>query len=617
MISVSDTFYVKEEGGFPDIRNSRSMQRWYPYADSMRVAQLLNGPQFKMYHNDAQLAGHVVLKPGGATASGSIAIKEGTLESQLFALQPKEMRSNVTAFTLRSEVYNNTAFYATDMKSHVDYTKRRADFVSNAPLGRTQLPLLQYAAYVDKFSWEMDRKELDLINSKSESSQGLEGLALRERFAHKEQPGALFVSTDPTKDSLNFHAVRSTYLYNAGQLTCRQVFTINSADAVIAPGGDTLHVRQGGAIDLMKHSQILASRDNRYHLIYDADVILAGAQKYSAKGNIDYEDENGKKQRIYLTDIAPDNRGVTIGSGFVPDDANFTLNEAFGFAGNVRVEADKEFYHFDGGVRLLHNCHTNAELGLLAYSDYLNPKQILVTVPEIPTDWKGNRITASILFNKLDMRPYAAFLTQERAADNELMGAHGYVTYDSKTHEYMIASAEKIADPDNVIDKYLTLNTQTCEMKGEGPISFEVKQNHVSLFSYGMTTLGGQNGDDVEMSSILGFTFQENCPDTRNTKVIDIIRELQEYGITPVVSDDTADADEAERLYGLQLKPFKEIREMDAVIVAVAHDYLKAMDRTALESLYRQSGRVKVLFDIKGIYDRSAFAGPDFDHWRL
>ena len=116
---------------------------------------------------------------------------------------------------------------------------------------------------------------------------------------------------------------------------------------------------------------------------------------------------------------------------------------------------------------------------------------------------------------------------------------------------------------------------------------------------------------------ILGFTFKENCPDTRNTKVIDIIRELQEYGITPVVSDDTADADEAERLYGLQLKPFKEIREMDAVIVAVAHDYLKAMDRTALESLYRQSGRVKVLFDIKGIYDRSAFAGPDFDHWRL
>lgn len=507
MVSVSDTFYVKEQGSFPDIRNSRAMQRWYPYADSMRVSQLQNGPQFKMYHNDALLAGHTVLKPEGAYASGAITIKEGTLESLRFALQPKDMYSNVTAFTLRSDVYNNIAFYATDMKSHVDYTKRRADFVANAELGRTQLPLLQYAAYVDKFSWEMDRKELDLINSKSESSQGLEGLTLRERFAHKEQPGALFVSTNPTKDSLNFHAVRSTYLYNAGQLTCRQVFTVNSADAVIAPGGDTLHIRQGGTIDLMKHSQILASRENRYHLIYDADVLLDGARKYSGKGYIDYVDVDNKKQRIYLSSIAPDNRGVSVGNGFIPDSADFTLNSAFGFAGNVRVEADKEHYYFDGGVRLLHKCPTNAELGLLAYSSYLDPKQILVSVPEIPTDWKGNRITASMLFNKLDMKPYAAFLTQERAADNELMGAYGYVTYDNDNHQYMIASAEKIQDPENVVDKYLTLNTETCEMTAEGPINFNVKQNYVNIFNYGTATLGGAKEGDLEMQSIFGFTF--------------------------------------------------------------------------------------------------------------
>ena len=507
MVAVSDTFYVKEQGVFPDIRINRAMQRWYPYADSMRVSQLLNGPQFKMYHDDALLAGHTVLKPEGAYASGAVTIKEGTLESLRFSLQPKDMYSNVTAFTLRSEVYNNIAFYATDMKSHTDYTKRRADFVANADLGRTQLPLLQYAAYVDKFSWEIDKKELDLINSKSESSQGLEGLTLRERFRHTEQPGALFVSTDPTKDSLNFHAVRSTYLYNAGQLTCRQVFTVNSADAVIAPGGDTLHVRQGGAIDLMKHSQILANRDNRYHLIYDADVILDGAKKYSAKGYIDYVDVDNKKQKIYLSSIAPDNRGVSVGNGFVPDSANFTLNSAFGFAGNVRVEADKEHYYFDGGVRLLHKCNTAAQLGLLAYSSYLDPKQILVSVPEIPTDWKGNRITASILFNKANMMPYPAFLTAERAADNELMGAYGYVTYNNDTKEYMIASAEKIQDPDNVVSPYLTLNTQTCEMKGEGPINFNVKQNLVSLFSYGTATLGGSKEGDIEMSSILGFTF--------------------------------------------------------------------------------------------------------------
>ena len=507
MVSVSDTFYVKEQGAFPDIRVSRACQRWHPYADSMLVQQLANGPQFKMYHNDALLSGSVVLKPEAAYAMGAITIREGTLESPLFVLAPKEMDSRVTAFTLRSDTYKNTAFYATDMKSHVDYTKRRADFVANLELERTQLPLLQYAAYVDKFSWEMDKKQLDLINSKSESGQGFEGLTLRERFAHKEQPGALFVSTDPAKDSLHFHAVRSTYMYDAGQLTCRQVFTVDVADAVVAPGGDTLHISRGGLVGMLKHSQILASRENRHHLIYDADVLLDGAKRYSGKGYIDYVDVDNKKQKIYLTEIAPDSRGVSVGKGFVPDSANFTLNSAFGFAGNVRVEADREFYFFDGGVRLLHKCNTGAELGLLAYSSYLNPRQILVSVPEIPTDWKGNRITASMLFDKKDMMPYAAFLTAERAADNELMGAHGYVTYDNDKHEYMIASAEKIQDPDNVVDRFLTLNTQTCEMTAEGPIDFNVKQHHVKLFNYGMATLGGKKEGDLEMQTIFGFTF--------------------------------------------------------------------------------------------------------------
>ena len=527
MVSVSDTFYVRSSAAFPDIHNSRAMQRWYPYQDSMKVSQLLNGPQFQMYCSAlnkpqaggkkpvgaasmagscAQLSGHLVLKPAGATATGTVTIHEGSLESKLFTLQPAEMNAQVSAFTLRSEVYNNTAFYATNMRSHVDYNARRADFVSNTDLGRTQLPLLKMAAYVDKFSWEMDKKQLALINSKSEASGGLEGLTLRERFAHPDQPGALFVSTDPTKDSLAYHALRSSYLYNAGQLSSQGVFTVNCADAVIAPGGDSLHVREGGAIDLVKHAQILANRDKRYHLIYDADVLLAGARRYNAKGYIDYVDENDRKQKIYLAEIAPNNAGTTVGNGFISDSADFMLNSAFGFAGSVRVEGDKELYYFDGGIRLVHRCNEASQLGLLAYADYLNPKQILISVPEIPTDWKGNRITASILFDKATFQPIQAFLTNNRAADNELLGAHGFLTYISDKHQYMIASAEKIADPETVVSPYLTLNTETCQLDGEGPLNFNVKQNLVSLFSYGTASFN-EKRNETELNSILGFTF--------------------------------------------------------------------------------------------------------------
>ena len=507
MVSTSDTFFVKQDATFPDIRNGRCRQHWYPYQDSMRVVQLQHGPLFRMYQDAALLAGMVVLKPEGSYGRGSVSINEGTVESARFAFAPRLMDANVSTFTLRSDIYRNIAFYATDMKSHVDYDRRIADFTSNAGMGRTQLPLLKYAAYGDKFSWEIDKKQLALLNSESESTGGLEGLSLRERLAHTEQPGVWFVSTDPRRDSLNFHSVKADYLYNAGQLSCRQVFVVNSADAVIAPAADTMHIRQGGAIDLLKHSQILASRANRYHLIYDADVLVEGAKKYTAKGYIDYVDENDRKQKIFLTDIAPDAKGMTVGQGFIADTANFTLNDALGFAGKVRVDADSANYYFDGGVRLIHSCTPASQLGLLAYSSYLDPRHILVSVPELPTDWKGNRITASILFEKSMLKPYPAFLTNERAADNELMSAHGYLYYDNDAHTYMIASREKIADPDNVVSQYLTLDTKTCTVTGEGPVNFNQRENFVRIFSYGLGEVNSKRDDDTEFQTVFGFSF--------------------------------------------------------------------------------------------------------------
>ena len=71
--------------------------------------------------------------------------------------------------------------------------------------------------------------------------------------------------------------------------------------------------------------------------------------------------------------------------------------------------------------------------------------------------------------------------------------------------------------------------------------------------------------------AILGFTFKENCPDTRNSKIIDIVNELREYGIEPLISDPTADAEEAKKLYGIEFVDMNTISNMDAIILAVAH----------------------------------------------
>lgn len=118
--------------------------------------------------------------------------------------------------------------------------------------------------------------------------------------------------------------------------------------------------------------------------------------------------------------------------------------------------------------------------------------------------------------------------------------------------------------------------------------------------------------------AILGFTFKENCPDTRNTKVIDIVHELAEYGITPVIVDPAADAEEAKRLYGLEFDSMDAVKNMDAVILAVQHDEFKNLTMKEIDSFYPAgSEKKKVLVDIKGILDRKEFENAGYVYWRL
>lgn len=113
--------------------------------------------------------------------------------------------------------------------------------------------------------------------------------------------------------------------------------------------------------------------------------------------------------------------------------------------------------------------------------------------------------------------------------------------------------------------------------------------------------------------AILGFTFKENCPDTRNSKVWDIVNELKEYGIEPVIADPVADIEEAKRIYGIDFSNMDEIVNMDAIILAVAHDEFKGLEKADLDKMY--GAGQKVLLDVKGILNPADYA--DYSFWRL
>lgn len=117
---------------------------------------------------------------------------------------------------------------------------------------------------------------------------------------------------------------------------------------------------------------------------------------------------------------------------------------------------------------------------------------------------------------------------------------------------------------------------------------------------------------------ILGITFKENCPDTRNSKVEDIIKALNEYGIEPVVVDPWASESDAMHEYGVTLTKFEDVKDANCVIVAVAHNEFKALSLDRIKKMFVEGpDGEKVLLDVKGLYNIKDLAASGMRYWRL
>lgn len=210
----------------------------------------------------------------------------------------------------------------------------------------------------------------------------------------------------------------------------------------------------------------------------------------------------------------------------------------------------------------------------------------------------------SIIFNKMGIDTKAVL----KAASTKwnflsfhpgLVGGHCigvdpyYLTYKAEQlgyHSQIILSGRRINDD---MGKYVVENLIKSLIKADVPVK------------------------DAKVA-ILGFTFKENCPDTRNTRVIDIVNELKEYGINPMIADPKADTEEAKHEYSIVFDSIEDIKDMDAIVVAVGHDQFLNLTQKDFNRMFKAgANKGKVLLDIKGILDRKEYETAGFKYWRL
>ena len=117
----------------------------------------------------------------------------------------------------------------------------------------------------------------------------------------------------------------------------------------------------------------------------------------------------------------------------------------------------------------------------------------------------------------------------------------------------------------------------------------------------------------------MGLTFKENCPDTRNSKVVDIVHRLKEYEIEPIVTDNWADKEVAKQEYDVELVPFEKVPKADCIIVAVGHNEFRSMSMMQIKELFKDElpDAEKVLLDVKSLYRMDELRASGMRFWRL
>jgi hypothetical protein len=487
---------------FPEVKATNVYIHYTPYQDAEYV--YARGVPIDMYEGFSKFMGNYINTPKGLTGSGLMAFSGAEMNSELFHFKQNAVHCDTSDFRIRSADDTTKLDYdSKNVMADVDFIKKYGEFKSNSGTQPQAFPVCQYICYIDKFKWFMDKQTMEFSSSGTASSRDSTNLELA---------GSEFVSTHPNQDSLRFRAPTAEYSTKDHIIHAHEVAGIKVADATITPDSGNVTIRKKAAMDPFTNSRIVANNVTKYHTIYNADLSITSRKNYSGSGDYNYVDVTKSKQRIHLDKISVDTTGQTVGSGTITD-TSFTLGPPFAYKGDFKLAASLENLNFNGYAKLkfLGNCSA-LTTSYFKFKSSINPLSIAIPIDKETINEEGVKITSGIIHTKDSTLVYPAFLTpKERTSDNEIVTANGFLVYDNTSREYRISNMEKLQN-NALPGNYLSINTKTCILYGEGKVNLGGDFGQLDMKTVGNATYNLNNGAmSMDVLMLLDFFFNEDA----------------------------------------------------------------------------------------------------------
>ena len=466
----------------PAIKAEQLNMLWEHHDDNM-ICMTTQDEDAAMYADQGHLKGTFFVTPSGIDGKGRFDLEKGRFRSENYHFLADQTKADVTDFTIKGLEEDMLAFEADSIKTTVDFPSRTAQFEALSALKPMFFPINKYKAFINTFEWSIDRNTLALKGSSVHRFE--DGKHTLQATPDKRHPrGNLFVSTHPLQYELNYVSPQTEMNLDQNIIESHEVKLIEVADATIYPGDGDFTIKPDASYKTLAKAEIEANNDTKYHQFYDATVNITSRKMYSASGYYDYIDKNETSQQIRFDIISVDSTENTYARGKILGDDDFSLSPAFAYRGDIYLYAQNKNLTYDGHFKASKNCDFY-EKNWVKFEETIDPESIQIPIDSVTVDINNKRLYKGLMLEHDSIHILPRFFTpRHHYTDYYVSTANGYLQYDEYGKKYEIANKAKLADQDTLLN-YISANTETCNLYGEGELSFTGDYGQVKFQNFG------------------------------------------------------------------------------------------------------------------------------------
>jgi hypothetical protein len=409
---------------FPELQANAVKYKWLTKKDEIELETMNNGEPIVMFGGEGLFEGKLRITKEGLRGSGKVKLGNVVVESEDIVFGEKDFVANNGVFTVYDQ--NKTdkrLFIAKDSKVSYDVNTHHSTFITEK-VGETTVafPEQKYRSSLGK--GEYDRKTNDVR---------LESPSIKPNQNY-------FYSYDPLQDSLAFMAGGAHYNFDQQRIEIDKVPYIYIADAKITPDSQYVEIKPNGFMQKLENAVVEANQSTNYHRMYEAEVEITHAKRYTGKSKYDYPSVMGKKQFINMVEVKVQGDTMTVARGEIKEDEGFYLTDRIFFKGATRLEAPNKYMRFTGEVKI------DSENPFFAdkwfkYDAVTNPDSVFI---EITKEQLGP-LVVGLHYIKRNRTYYSTFLGKKKNVDDaDVTLATGGLTFDRTTNEFRIGPKAKL-----------------------------------------------------------------------------------------------------------------------------------------------------------------------------